>query len=102
MELVGPHDRLIGAVAQIGQRNAQVVVALETRFRTIATAGESGRTAHLIGHVAAVAIAIAPEVGGNTVTGSALEGAILALVSLAVHLVRVIATVVLVVTLPAG
>jgi len=93
---------VVGAVAQVGQGDAQVVVALEPRLRTVATAGEARRTSDFVGHVAAVAISVAPEVGGNAVAGSTLERTVLALIALAVHLVRVVTAVVLVVALPPG
>lgn len=99
--LIAAIAAIVGAVAEIGQGDAQIVRTLETRFGTETTAGEAGRTANLVGHVATIAIAIAAEVTGNAVTRGALERTVLALITLTVQFVRVVATVVLVIALPA-
>ena len=82
--LIGTISTIIGAIAKIRGSDTQIVVTLETRFGTVASAGETRRTANLIGHIATITIAITAEVGGNTMTRHALECAVLALITLAI------------------
>lgn len=71
-------------------------------FRTVSSARVSRRTTDFIGQVSAVPIAVTPEVRRDTVSGFALEGSILALEATAVHLVRVVPTIIFMVASPSG
>lgn len=98
---VGIVAAIVGPIAQIRRRYAQIVGALESRFRTISAAREARRTIGLVGHIATVAIAVATEIRGNAVTGRALERTVLALETLAVQFVGAVAAVVFVIATPA-
>lgn len=97
---IGVIAAIVGAVAEVRWRHAQVVIALVTRLWTIPSIREPRWAIHFIGHVSAISVAITPEVRSNAMSRSALERSILALESFAVQLVRVITAIVLVVATP--
>lgn len=97
---IGVIAAIVGAVAEVRWRHAQVVIALVTRLWTIPPIREPRWAIHFIGHVSAISVAITPEVRSNAMSRSALERSILALESFAVQLVRVITAIVLVVATP--
>ena len=99
--LIGTISTVVSTITQIRGSHTQVVVTLEARFGTITTAREAWRTTNLIGHIATITITITTEVGSNTVAGHALEGTILALITLTVHFIGVVSAVILMIALPA-
>lgn len=93
---------VIGAVTEISLADAQVVVALEPRFRTVAFPGILRWAVLFVRHVSAIPIAIAAEVASDTMTAIALEGAVLALEPTAANFVGIVPAVILVVAPPPG
>lgn len=99
--LVGTVAAVVLAVAYLRVEHAQLGgLALELGLGTVPAVRVSGRAADLVAEVAAVAVAVAPEVGRDAMAAPALERAILALEPTAVQLVRVVAAVVVVVAPP--
>jgi len=71
--LIGIVTAVIGAVANVGQRDAEIVVALESRLRTVSSTRIPRRTILFIAHVAAISRSVTTKIGRDAVTAVALE-----------------------------
>lgn len=75
--LVGAVAAVVTAIATVGQRDTEIVVALELGLRAEPATRVLGHTANLVAHVLAVAGPVAAERHWDAVAGSALECVIL-------------------------
>lgn len=91
---------IVSTVADIRCTDAEVIVTLELRLRTISSPGILRRAIHLVRHVSTIPISVATEVRGDTMPGGALERAVLTLEAGTTHLVRIVQAVVLVIATP--
>jgi len=71
--LVGIVTAVIGAIANVGQRDAEIVITLESRLRAVSSTGIPRRTILLIAHVAAISRSVATKIRRDAVTAVALE-----------------------------
>lgn len=75
--LVGIVPAVVGAVADVVQRNANVVVTLESRLRAISSSRVSRRAVDFVAHIAAVSRSVATKIRCDAMTARALEAVIL-------------------------
>jgi len=71
--LVGIVTAVIGAIANVGQRDAEIVVTLESRLRAVSSTGIPRRTILLIAHVVAISRSVATKIRRDAMTAVALE-----------------------------
>ena len=98
--LVRSISAVVSSVAEVRLPHADVIVALEFVLLAVLASVETRRAVPLVGQVSAVPVAVALELGLDTVTAVTLEAVCGAFEVLAVDLVRPISTIIVVVAAP--
>lgn len=100
--LIGIVAAVVGTVADVGERDAETIVTLESGLWTIFSSGISGRATKFVAHVATISRSIATKIRRDAMAAGTLEALMLAHPSMTFLLVTIVTAIVFAIASPSG